>query len=86
MSNRPQASSAAGRSRPPGPAGRAAFNAGKRIKGRKRHIATDTAGNMLDGMVHTADVPCLPRRTPGQAAAYMDMPVLPIADMGFIHV
>lgn len=32
------------------------YDAGKKIKGRKRHIATDTRGNMLDGYVHTADI------------------------------
>ena len=29
---------------------------GKKIKGRKRHIVTDTCGNLLAGHVHTADV------------------------------
>jgi len=32
------------------------FDAGKKIKGRKRHIMTDTQGNLLFGMVHAADV------------------------------
>ncbi|CAM1656352.1 Transposase IS4-like domain [Bartonella choladocola] len=32
------------------------YDAGKKIKGRKRHIITDTASNMLTGMVHTADI------------------------------
>lgn len=32
------------------------YDAGKRIKGRKRHIATDTAGNLLDVLVHSADI------------------------------
>lgn len=32
------------------------YDAGKRIKGRKRHIATDTAGNLLDALVHPADI------------------------------
>ncbi|MBJ6123532.1 IS5 family transposase [Sphingomonas sp. BT553] len=32
------------------------YDAGKRIKGRKRHIATDTAGNLLDVLIHFADV------------------------------
>lgn len=36
-----------------GPGG---YDAGKRIKGRKHHIATDTAGNLLDALVHSADV------------------------------
>ena len=32
------------------------YDAGKRIKGRKRHIATDTGGNLLDGLVRPADI------------------------------
>ncbi|WP_343525996.1 IS5 family transposase, partial [Sphingomonas sp.] len=32
------------------------YDAGKKIKGRKRHIATDTAGNLLDGLVRPADI------------------------------
>lgn len=32
------------------------FDAGKRVKGRKRHIATDTLGLMVGAVVHTADV------------------------------
>jgi len=32
------------------------FDAGKRIKGRKRHILTDTEGNLLGAVTHTADV------------------------------
>jgi len=32
------------------------YDAGKRVKGRKRHIATDTAGNLLDGLVLPADI------------------------------
>lgn len=32
------------------------YDAGKKIKGRKRHIVTDTAGNVLDAIVHTADI------------------------------
>jgi len=32
------------------------YDAGKRIKGRKRHIATDTAGNLLDALVHPASI------------------------------
>lgn len=32
------------------------YDAGKRIKGRKRHIATDTAGNLLDVLIHSADI------------------------------
>ena len=33
-----------------GPAG---YDAGKKIKGRKRHIITDSVGHLLDAMVHT---------------------------------
>ena len=36
-----------------GPTG---YDAGKKIKGRKRHIITDTLGNLLDAVVHTADI------------------------------
>ncbi|MDP9195620.1 MAG: IS5 family transposase [Pseudomonadota bacterium] len=36
-----------------GPAG---YDAGKKVKGRKRHIMTDTEGNMLTGLVHTGDI------------------------------
>lgn len=32
------------------------FDAGKKIKGRKRHIITDTQGNLLYGIVHAADI------------------------------
>jgi len=32
------------------------YDAGKKINGRKRHIATDTAGNLLDALVHSADI------------------------------
>lgn len=32
------------------------FDAGKKTKGRKRHILTDTEGNMLGAMTHTADI------------------------------
>jgi transposase len=32
------------------------YDAGKKIKGRKRHIVTDTAGNLLDALVHQADI------------------------------
>jgi transposase len=31
------------------------YNAGKKIKGRKRHVVTDTLGNMLEGVMHGAD-------------------------------
>ena len=32
------------------------YDAGKKIKGRKRHIITDTQGNLLYGSVHQADI------------------------------
>ena len=32
------------------------YDAGKKIKGHKRHIVTDMVGNMLEGVVHGADV------------------------------
>jgi len=32
------------------------YDAGKKIKGRKRHIVTDTSGNLLAGQVHRADI------------------------------
>jgi transposase len=32
------------------------FSAGKKIKGRKRHIITDTQGNLLYSTVHSADI------------------------------
>ena len=32
------------------------YDAGKRIKGRKRHILTDTLGLMIEAVVHTADI------------------------------
>ena len=32
------------------------FDAGKLVKGRKRHIITDTQGNLLFGLVHRADI------------------------------
>ena len=37
-------------------AGERGFDGHKRIKGHKRHILTDTVGNILDVVVHTADV------------------------------
>ena len=45
------------------------YDAGKKSKGRKRHIVTDTLGNMLEGVVHGAGVqdrdgaPCLIERS-----------------------
>ena len=32
------------------------YDAGKKVKGRKRHIVTDTTGHMLGLQVHTADI------------------------------
>ena len=32
------------------------FDAGKKIKGRKRHIMTDTQGNLLYAEIHSADI------------------------------
>jgi putative transposase len=32
------------------------FDAAKRVKGRKRHIVTDTSGHLLDLLVHTANI------------------------------
>jgi putative transposase len=36
-----------------GPSG---YDAGKKIKGRKRHIVTDTVGFLVGALVHTADI------------------------------
>ena len=32
------------------------YDAGKKIKGRKRHILTDTEGNLVHAVIHTADI------------------------------
>ena len=32
------------------------YDAGKKVKGRKRHILTDTEGNMLGAITHTANI------------------------------
>lgn len=32
------------------------YDAGKKVKGRKRHIVVDTLGNLLEVVVHTADI------------------------------
>lgn len=32
------------------------YDAGKKIKGRKRHILTDTEGNLVYAIIHTADI------------------------------
>ena len=36
--------------------GERGYNGGKKIKGRKRHILTDTDGNLIGVVVHTADI------------------------------
>jgi hypothetical protein len=36
--------------------GQRGFDAGKKIKGRKRHIAVDTLGNLLTVVVHSAGI------------------------------
>ena len=36
--------------------GKRGYDAGKKVNGRKRHIAVDTVGNLLDVVVHAADV------------------------------
>lgn len=36
--------------------GERGYDAGKRINGRKRHIITDTIGNLLEVVVHAADI------------------------------
>src|SRR5271154_1694908 len=45
------------------------YDAGKKIKGRKRHIIVDTLGNLVGLQVHAADIQSLPRRGPGIAMA-----------------
>jgi len=37
------------------------YDAGKKMAGRKRHIATDLVGNMLEGMMHAIGVRSLTR-------------------------
>ena len=32
------------------------YDAGKKVKGRKRHILTDTDGNLVHAVIHTADI------------------------------
>lgn len=32
------------------------YDTGKKVKGRKRHILTDTEGNLVHAVVHTADI------------------------------
>lgn len=36
--------------------GRRGYDAGKKTKGRKRHILTDTEGNVVHAVIHTADI------------------------------
>lgn len=36
-----------------GPCG---YDAGKKVKGRKRHILTDTEGNLVHAVIHTVDI------------------------------
>lgn len=36
--------------------GRRGYDAGKKIKGRKRNIVTDTEGNLVHAVIHPADV------------------------------
>jgi len=43
------------------------FDAGKKIKGRKRHIVTDTTGLLVDAVIHEADY-LIPRRVSGDQA------------------
>jgi transposase len=43
------------------------YDAGKKVKGRKRHIITDTCGFLVFILVHAADIQSLPRRRPGTA-------------------
>ncbi len=31
------------------------YDAGKKVNGRKRHILTDTEGNLVHALIHTAD-------------------------------
>ncbi len=42
---------------------------GRKIKGRKRHILTDTGGLLVAARVHTADIQTLPPRRRGTAMA-----------------
>jgi len=45
------------------------YDAGKKIKGRKRHAMVDTEGRALELLVHPADVQCLPPRRRGTGMA-----------------
>lgn len=54
-----------------GPSG---YDAGKRIKGRKRHIATDTASNLLDVLVHPPISKTVTTRRTSSSTAGMHIP------------
>jgi len=45
------------------------YDADKKIKGRKRHTLTDTEGNLVHAVIHTADIQSLPPRRRGIATA-----------------
>lgn len=61
------------------------YDAGKKIKGRKRHIITDTSGNMLDAIVHEANIQDRDGAVPIIESAYAKYPTLRkiIADGGY---
>jgi transposase len=65
-----------------GPCG---YDAGKKIKGRKRHIITDTEGNMLYGSTHTANIQDRDGAPPTISAACDSFPTLThlFADGGY---
>jgi hypothetical protein len=46
-----------------GPSG---FDAGKKVKGRKRHTVPGSVGHLGAAQVHAADIQSLPRRRPGE--------------------
>jgi len=55
MQRQPWPSSIHNRTRPPEKGARG-YDAGKKIKGRKRHVAVDTQGNLLTVVVHSAGI------------------------------
>lgn len=61
------------------------YDAGKKVKGRKRHIVVDTQGHMLFGVVHTADIQDRDGATDVIAAACERFPSLTcfFADAGY---
>lgn len=65
-----------------GPCG---YDAGKKTKGRKRHIMTDTEGNLLTLEVHTADIQDRDGAVDVIARAHEDYPTLKLiyADGGY---